>query len=671
MTKAEYDAAYRASRATFDSLSTATLGRIRRVYIDAAADVAAKVASAELAGQSVLTTDSLAAIEAELRRGADIITEAMRQETPELVNSVYKSIYQIDEEYILSALGDANVTRVSAGQIAAYGVSVNHSVIQSMVNRIWQDGYSFSERTTFPGSLYQDAIKDVLAGGLSQGRDPVKIAKDITEYVRKGSGAVEGRWGKLKPGTREYYRRLPKNVDYRALRIVRSELYASLQDAGRLEGQLNPAATGMYNWILEPNDRPPGDPCPDIADQSPYALEELPDYPHPNSYAEGTEVYTRRGWIEFPSVDIDTDEFLSLNPDTLNYEWVKAAAYVEYPYHGDMIDMKSNSFHLVTTPEHQHYGKNSHAKHQWFNSAEVHAGKKSYYAIPRHGDWIGDTPDTIILAGQYIDPALYCEFMGYYLSEGCVPRRDGEVGYCVSISQFKEDAKRRMWSAVSRLPFKSHIVARGISIYDRGLAEELACIGHKCWNFEIPEVMMTLSSELITVFLNAFMLGDGSQRDTNGMAINSRERVLFTSSDRMAAQLGELIIKAGGYPSYYMDDAKTVEHRNGTYTTKHPCWRISWNRKKYSYKRNSPCENGKGIVSSLVRYGGNVYDVTLEKNHILWVRYDGKTCFSGNCACHVYPVLRDRAEFISDLKRWSDGEPVDYLDSWESRVLTA
>ena len=44
---------------------------------------------------------------------------------------------------------------------------------------------------------------------------------------------------------------------------------------------------------------------------------------------------------------------------------------------------------------------------------------------------------------------------------------------------------------------------------------------------------------------------------------------------------------------------------------------------------------------SLIDYDGMVYDVTLPKNHILWVRQNGKTCFSGNCRCYTTYLYRE------------------------------
>lgn len=42
-----------------------------------------------------------------------------------------------------------------------------------------------------------------------------------------------------------------------------------------------------------------------------------------------------------------------------------------------------------------------------------------------------------------------------------------------------------------------------------------------------------------------------------------------------------------------------------------------------------------------------------------------------NCLCYLVAVLIEREEFINDLKRWSDGESVDYLDKWYKNYYDA
>ena len=39
--------------------------------------------------------------------------------------------------------------------------------------------------------------------------------------------------------------------------------------------------------------------------------------------------------------------------------------------------------------------------------------------------------------------------------------------------------------------------------------------------------------------------------------------------------------------------------------------------------------------------------------------------------CVIRPRLRDRGEFVADLKRWAQGEDVDYLDAWQTKYLKA
>ena len=58
---------------------------------------------------------------------------------------------------------------------------------------------------------------------------------------------------------------------------------------------------------------------------------------HPYCYADGTRVFTERGLIGFAEVAVETDLFLSLNPETRRLEWVKAQQKLAYPYKGKML----------------------------------------------------------------------------------------------------------------------------------------------------------------------------------------------------------------------------------------------------------------------------------------------------------------------------------------------
>jgi hypothetical protein len=129
----------------------------------------------------------------------------------------------------------------------------------------------------------EDKIMNVVWGGISQGRDVRSVATDLMAYLKGGPKIVKGRWGKLEPGTKEYAKRLgSKGVDYRAMRIYRSEIHRNQQEAAVTEGEDNPACTGEYDWILMPGRGTFMCDCPKIAEGGPYTKETIPDYPHPN-----------------------------------------------------------------------------------------------------------------------------------------------------------------------------------------------------------------------------------------------------------------------------------------------------------------------------------------------------------------------------------------------------
>jgi hypothetical protein len=170
------------------------------------------------------------------------------------------------------------VDQIVIGQIVS---GVNDAVVQSVVNRVWQDGYTFSDRVWRIGRRYQEDIKKVLSAGLAQGRDVLDIARDIQVYTADGKLRLMQRYGELRRGTAEFTRRIPMKVDYRALRLVRTELYASLRDAGVQQGLANPACTKLWDWVRQ-SSRDWGCECPDYARDGPYTLEALPSTPHSN-----------------------------------------------------------------------------------------------------------------------------------------------------------------------------------------------------------------------------------------------------------------------------------------------------------------------------------------------------------------------------------------------------
>jgi intein/homing endonuclease len=141
---------------------------------------------------------------------------------------------------------------------------------------------------------------------------------------------------------------------------------------------------------------------------------------------------------------------------------------------------------------------------------------------------------------------------------------------------------------------------------------------------------------LIKEFLNAFLAGDGNVKQGKfwkGYQFKESNSY-FTSSDKLAGDIGELLMKAGKSASYKLlkTRGKEVKFKNGTYTINHDVWII--------HEGNS-LHNARDKISREIKdYNKNVYDVELEKYHVLLTRRNGKVVWSGNCRSTIIPIAR-------------------------------
>lgn len=326
MTKAEYIKAYREAGKLAGKITVEARKAILQAYKEAAEMAAGQVAITEASGLSDLTSMSWRQIENQLRAGADLVSSQLEKLVPTSISEAYGNYLDVDAQYIGEAAVKAGQDAITGEGVRNLGASVNYQLLQIQATRSFSDGYTFSERiwnlfdpdTGLPIGVngdYQYRIKNIILSGQAQGRDAVKIAEDIQVYVLKGKEAVftPGRYGRLVPGTREYARRISRTVDWRALRLVRSEMNASLQQAGIFEGAVNPAALDLYDWVksagnpvdIDGSRNASGKRCIDLQREGPYKTEDVPGYQHSNCSCQVVPVLMNqrefvndlKGWV--------------------------------------------------------------------------------------------------------------------------------------------------------------------------------------------------------------------------------------------------------------------------------------------------------------------------------------------------------------------------------------
>lgn len=249
-------------------------------YIEASKLVEAEVLRAERLGLSELTIESKNAINIQLDRGVALIAPETEKAISNAIIGTITLEDDITQAYLNSATSAAGI---SSFNMSPLNVAVREKVLELTIARQFADGYTLSERVWESASLYKTDMSRVINLGLAQGQDNIKIAKALSQYIKGGKEAIKRAktYGNLKFGNKDLYNRISANVDWKALRLIRSEEYMSLQETAVLRGQNNPACTGFYNWIK--NSATVNDcTCNSLAAGSPYSLERIPGYPHPN-----------------------------------------------------------------------------------------------------------------------------------------------------------------------------------------------------------------------------------------------------------------------------------------------------------------------------------------------------------------------------------------------------
>lgn len=282
MTSAEYNRAYVRARAAWPNLTRQTMIELRRVYQSAARLASAAVREATRAGLSSITSSMYSQLQRQLMQGVNQINEALAAKVPQVAGTGFQSYARIEQRYLIDSVVRAGaVQAIPPALIRQFYVGLNNRVVEDVVRRIYANGYSFSTRVWNAAMDFNTQINHVVSTGIAMNRDVLSIARDINVYVRDGKMALMGRYGPLVRGASDFTRRIRGKIDYRALRLVRSELTASLQNASVQAGEANPACIHMYEWIRV-NVEEWGCVCPELEENSPYRTESVPGYPHPN-----------------------------------------------------------------------------------------------------------------------------------------------------------------------------------------------------------------------------------------------------------------------------------------------------------------------------------------------------------------------------------------------------
>ncbi|NEQ72164.1 MAG: NAD-dependent epimerase/dehydratase family protein [Okeania sp. SIO2C9] len=328
-----------------------------------------------------------------------------------------------------------------------------------------------------------------------------------------------------------------------------------------------------------------------------------------------TEILTEAGWVAFPDLQPEL-KVATLNPEG-KVEYHIPDEYIIQPYIGEMYRFANAKFDFCVTPNHWMYVRSKTDKLK-FIRADEDKHWHSWRALTggdfggEEVEWfeLGNPPRNAKVKVEKIFMDDWLEFLGYYISEGCVHvrKRSRVVGgndydvadYNVLIAQENPEGRLKIANCLSHLGFKFFDSDdHQFRICSKQLAEILLPLG-KSGEKYIPREFFRLSKRQLLILFKALIMGDGSERGNC--------YTYYSKSKQLADDVQELALRCG-----YA--ASVVSHAVG----------------RDLYRVNiRPAKDANLVEPERFHYVGKVYCVNVT-NHVVFVRRNGRAAWCGQC----------------------------------------
>lgn len=375
----------------------------------------------------------------------------------------------------------------------------------------------------------------------------------------------------------------------------------------------------------------------------------LGELDHHDCLRPTASILCENGWKLLSEI-ADDERVCTLNTQTGDIEIHQINKKIHQSYTGKMIHIKGKNIDTMVTPNHRFYLVDRYGVGSFVTALEIYNNRlkydKSY--IPKHGfngidiasedmvtirgvdssDLSKYTPkERIVRYGEDvdIDAETWYKFLGLYISEGnCIHIRPSNR---VAISQVKERGKEMIRDVLSKFPesFKwtEYFGKEGKSsfeCYDPRLARILEPLGYANDKY-IPFQYKNTGVQNLKHFYTGFLEGDGTIVEDRGYIA---ERV-FTTSDRLADDLQEVMLKAGMATSKIMQIQKDsyIRGRRIKSENSKPVHRITRSKAKGIYL------DRRNLSMKMVDYDGEIACVSVP-NETFFAKDNGKAFWTGN-----------------------------------------
>ncbi len=333
-------------------------------------------------------------------------------------------------------------------------------------------------------------------------------------------------------------------------------------------------------------------------------------------FSDDTEVLTKKGWKPFPEVTLE-DEIATLTKDQ-TIEYHLPFEVIKQRYIGELIHFQNHNCDLLVTPNHKMYVRErekenfelipAYASIRWDRAqmlkvVNYEAEEQEWFNFPLDEE-----------AGRFakfpfiekIKMNDWLEFFGYYITEGCVSKQNGNYHVLIAQDEKKNPENyQKIRACLERLPFNFvDSFDHQFCITNKQLFYYLSQFGKADQKF-LPVEIKNLSKQQLHILYQAMMLGDD----------NKCGDTYYSSSYRLISDFQEILLKIGYNGNIRLSDNRKDKPIYSTHIL---------NRLNKRFITPSYSER------SVKFYDGYVYCVNVQ-NHVIYVRRNGKALFCGNC----------------------------------------
>jgi len=353
-------------------------------------------------------------------------------------------------------------------------------------------------------------------------------------------------------------------------------------------------------------------------------------------YSDDTQTLTENGWKYHYEIDHTKEKIAVFNPDIWKVEYRFANYKYANDYTGEMIHIQGQHLDIQVTPHHRMW-----VKAKWRDSWEIIEAKElldnkygtEFYVLesaPLEDKNL--TKDRFFIKAskakrggpcksiscQLVD---FAEFLGYFISEGCIDKSNGNKGfYRTLISQNKganldlicQNADR-IGLSYSKIKSKKSNQS-GIKIYGKTLYSFLRKnVPHGSKNKRIPLFALEWPQKAREALLQALVIGDGWDEGLG------KFKTYYTSSKGLADDVQILALSLG-----YNAKVVLVEQDQAAWG-KNPMWRVYISSPRTSVQHR--LVQSQMITSK--EYSGGIYCYNVP-HHLYITRRNGKVTIQGN-----------------------------------------